>query len=188
MSTIAQDRNVEKPSKFSYPPSYNVEKRLFFHFCWKKARHFLTLIRGNGEYDRIRDTAYKCRPHTLSIGRLCMCASCVDKWLLCDQSWIIRMVLCNRLGATSCNPCQYSPSLTILVALWFNNKLDQLQSRERRSCLIERWISMEILSAKFEKIKTMRSQRLLAARLTQRDIFKTIFRMARPAFFRFRCY
>ena len=25
-------------------------------------------------------------------------------------------------------------------------------------------------------------------RLTQRDIFKTIFRLARPAFFRFRCY
>ena len=25
-----------------------------------------------------------------------------------------------------------------------NNKLDKLQSRERRSCLIERWISMEI--------------------------------------------
>ena len=24
------------------------------------------------------------------------------------------------------------------------NKLDKLQSRERRSCLIERWISMEI--------------------------------------------
>ena len=26
------------------------------------------------------------------------------------------------------------------------------------------------------------------ARLTQRDMFKTIFRLARPAFFRFRCY
>ena len=26
------------------------------------------------------------------------------------------------------------------------------------------------------------------ARLTQRDIFKTIFRLARPAFFRVRCY
>ena len=25
-----------------------------------------------------------------------------------------------------------------------NNKLDKLQSRERRSCLIERWISLEI--------------------------------------------
>ena len=26
------------------------------------------------------------------------------------------------------------------------------------------------------------------ARLTQRDIFKTIFRLAKPALFRFRCY
>ena len=32
-----------------------------------------------------------------------------------------------------------------------DNLLDKLQSRERRSCLIERWISMEIKSAKFEK-------------------------------------
>ena len=33
----------------------------------------------------------------------------------------------------------------LLSCLWpLKNKLDKLQSRERRSCLIERWNSMEI--------------------------------------------
>ena len=67
-----------------------------------------------------------------------------------------------------------------------NNKLDKLQSRERRSCLIERgsqWRSSQpnLRNKNDEKSKT-------TARLTQRNIFKTIFRLARPAFFRFRCY
>ena len=33
-----------------------------------------------------------------------------------------------------------------------------------------------------------KSKTTYTARLTQRDIFKTRFRLARPAFFRFRCY
>lgn len=101
--------------------------------------------RGNGEYViQLKCQNYVClglwtstqKPPTLGFNRTAVYTLCRSGAAMLCQSRIIRMILCHHLLTTSqfaliakrlaqlfkfvvCNAFRYSPSLSILIALWF---------------------------------------------------------------------
>lgn len=127
-------------------PSYNVENRLFCPLLLKTRATFSNImIRGNGEYViQLKCQNYVClglwtstqKPPTLGFNRTAVYTLCRSGAAMLCQSRIIRMILCHHLLTTSqfaliakrlaqlfkfvvCNAFRYSPSLSILIALWF---------------------------------------------------------------------